>query len=245
MPYSARKPYLRLKKSIVELFKEPIRHLKEIVLKESQFEKPYLDSEYPTMHLDLPFPDWPTIKGEGEGGGEGGNDCEAKGCGIVGFGSHPDHCGEEPWWIDIHPGIYCTFYPGLDSDCELEVTTLAGEILEMFPGFYGWNTSRYILVNPNIENHVILATFTDGVGHKCSTIVEQYCTPCNCNNPPEGAFAFDNDSTPDTIAKGGSIDVYVTGGCPPFTWSVSGGDSSFGEETTTARVNTLTHDNSN
>jgi len=40
--------------------------------------------------------------------------------------------------------------------------------------------------------------------------------------PPEVVFEFDDDSTPDTITSGGSIDVYVTGGCPPFSRSVSG-----------------------
>ena len=41
--------------------------------------------------------------------------------------------------------------------------------------------------------------------------------------PPEVPFEFDDASTPDTITSGGSIDVYVTGGCAPFTYTVTSG----------------------
>jgi len=43
-----------------------------------------------------------------------------------------------------------------------------------------------------------------------------------CQCPPEVIFEFDDDSTPDTITSGDSIDVYITGGCAPFTYEVSG-----------------------
>ena len=86
------------------------------------------------------------------------------------------------------------------------------------------------------------------LGMLCSEIAYVNCFDdtncCNCDDPPEGTLEFDDDNTPDTIAKGSSIDVYITGGCPPFTWSVSGGDCSFTEATTNVRVNTLTHDDS-
>lgn len=57
----------------------------------------------------------------------------------------------------------------------------------------------------------------------CSQSAVVHCFPdsCNCDAPPEGAFAIDDDSTPDTIVAGSSIDVYVTGGCAPFTYVVS------------------------
>ena len=41
--------------------------------------------------------------------------------------------------------------------------------------------------------------------------------------PPEIDFEFDDDSTPDNISSGGSIYVYVTGGCAPFTYTVTSG----------------------
>lgn len=62
MAFSARKPYLNLKKSVTEFFSAPARFLKPSGQKESQFEKPYQTGEYQTMHQDLPNPDWPTWK---------------------------------------------------------------------------------------------------------------------------------------------------------------------------------------
>lgn len=62
---------------------------------------------------------------------------------------------------------------------------------------------------------------------------------CNCDDPPEGVFTFDDGSTSDTIVAGSSIDVYVTGGCGPFTWSVAGAGYSFVASETDERVNTL------
>jgi hypothetical protein len=41
--------------------------------------------------------------------------------------------------------------------------------------------------------------------------------------PPEVVFEFDDDSTPDIITSGGSIDVYVKGGSAPFTYTVTSG----------------------
>lgn len=34
-------------------------------------------------------------------------------------------------------------------------------------------------------------------------------------------LSFDWDNTPETIDEGGYIDIYILGGCPPFTWSTS------------------------
>ena len=49
-----------------------------------------------------------------------------------------------------------------------------------------------------------------------------YTDPWRCQCPPTVAFEFDDANTSDTITSGGSIDVYVKGGCPPFTWGDPG-----------------------
>ena len=56
--YSARKPYLRLKMSISDFFKSKITFMKQLHMKFSEFEKPYLEGEYNQMHLNIPTPDW-------------------------------------------------------------------------------------------------------------------------------------------------------------------------------------------
>lgn len=58
MASSARKPYLRLKKSMVDFFRAPIAYIKQINQKFSEFEKPYREGEYQQMHLDWPSWDW-------------------------------------------------------------------------------------------------------------------------------------------------------------------------------------------
>lgn len=58
--YSARKPYLKLKMSIGEFFKSRVVFMKQLHMKFSEFEKPYLESEYNQMHLEIPTPDWPS-----------------------------------------------------------------------------------------------------------------------------------------------------------------------------------------
>ena len=43
-----------------------------------------------------------------------------------------------------------------------------------------------------------------------------------CDCAAADPFTFDDASTPDTIAPGGSISIYVAGGCGPYSWSVVG-----------------------
>ena len=52
--FTNRRPYYGLKKSTTDFFREPVRYLKESNTQESMMEKPYLEDEYPKMHLKLP-----------------------------------------------------------------------------------------------------------------------------------------------------------------------------------------------
>ena len=60
MAYSNRKPYYDLEMSQREFFGGSTRFLKQALDKESQYEKPYLDLEYPSMQLEIPKPTWPS-----------------------------------------------------------------------------------------------------------------------------------------------------------------------------------------
>ena len=57
--------------------------------------------------------------------------------------------------------------------------------------------------------------------------------------PPAVVFAFDDASTPDTIAPGGTITLNMTGGKGPFAWSTSSTGYTFGKTSTAFQNNTL------
>jgi len=71
---------------------------------------------------------------------------------------------------------------------------------------------------------------------QCISTVKVFCLEC----PVTPALAFDDASTSDTIAPGGNITMYVTGGLGPFNWSTSSTGYTFGSAQTSARNNTLT-----
>lgn len=91
------------------------------------------------------------------------------------------------------------------------------------------------LDDPSNDETSIL-TVTDS----CLSSDQEFITVTGCCSLlPDGALEFDDDSTADTIAAGGSIDVYVTGGCGPYQWSVSGQGGNLDESETETGVNTL------
>jgi len=59
MGYSNRKPYYELDKGYLEYSRTSNRFLKQSIAKESVFEKPYLEAEYPKMQLKWSKPTWP------------------------------------------------------------------------------------------------------------------------------------------------------------------------------------------
>lgn len=91
---------------------------------------------------------------------------------------------------------------------------------------------------PGSYYHPLLQKWIQLIGGKsiCDDELPIGCEVC----PASVALAFDDASTSDTIAPGGSITMYVTGGKAPFSWSTSDTGYSFGNATTTARNNTLT-----
>jgi len=59
-----------------------------------------------------------------------------------------------------------------------------------------------------------------GVCKHCVDVRDSGCCEDCC--PAETTFEFDDPNTPDTIVAGDHISVYVTGGCAPFTYAVTG-----------------------
>ena len=57
--------------------------------------------------------------------------------------------------------------------------------------------------------------------------------------PPLIPLAYDYENSAETIARGGSADIYVTDGATPFTWTVEGEGYTLAQAKTTGRHNTL------
>ena len=271
MSYSARKPYLKLKQSIVDLFQAPIRYLKESSTKESQFEKPYMDEDYQAMHLDLPTPDWPSWDFGWESGKEkvwAGSIPKKEEPLLppeeLSFGDSGDESKRNPCSFEPRQK-YCTQMKELDLP-----VTLAGASGSKLPSdkypysarshfwsfegvgehcitnisirppgkrtnpflYYSYQyLAHYIFFNwsqdcacaeGNSSNRVdtTLCYNIRGVCKHCIDITDTNCCEECC--PAETTFEFDDANTPDTIVAGDHISVYVSGGCPPFIFAVTG-----------------------
>lgn len=233
------------KSSLVEFFKSPTRYLKESLTIESAFEKPYLDQDYNKMHLDIPAPDWPTWNfswnvptGDGPMAEEFLN---CRGCGMMGWHIRREDCAEKP--VNIHASWWCSsreskgqywYEKGVG---DIKVEAIVGEIVDVQDGrFANIFPDKDIWLNPDIDVHVISGVMTDIYGTPCSFVLKQECETCAC---PSGTFAFDDGSTSDTIDPGGSISAFVTGGCPPYSWSTSSLGASLGSAQTSNGENTV------
>lgn len=281
MSYTSRKPYLGLKDSIVELYKKPIRFLHESVQKESQFEKPYGDdTEYPTMHFNIPAPDWPVIKWnpiEDFIIGDPGIGHPIGDCGHCSLVAHPIlNCETEA--VEVHPLIYCTNtpmasgalskqttkkidpeYPAGDprhiaygsqvegsraGDTILRVWVSPGKIKELTAGMWSHlGPSVAVWLDPTVEQHTVLAEMIDGEGNRCYAEVD---VTCGCECPGTPSLAWDDANTDDTLDSGGFANLAVVGGCPPFDWTITYGDTGAGKFSlaaaqTQARTNILNH----
>lgn len=249
--FSKRKPYLSSRESMKEFFTAPVRYLKESNRKESQFEKPYLESEYPTMHLRLPDPSWPTWSFPVDDPpshlpvGLGIGDIEITKrpigfCSIWCLGytiRDPEECAREPGG---ECGVLVVYskYPDTLSDCHWEIT---GPLKEQTPGvmlneiflYVDWDSLE---ANSSGYKHATFeVTLVDAVGQRCSDWFTASCKSCTCN----GSLAWDDTNSAETINPGDTVTVYVTDGCAPYNWSVSGTGYSMGAASTDTRQNTL------
>lgn len=111
---------------------------------------------------------------------------------------------------------------------------LFGEIW-IYPPEGDWS-NLYDETSPSAETFIVLKLqFTQKDGHTCTDLVSVACDEC----ATAAAIAFDDDSTADTIAPGGDVTVYVTGGIGPYTWSTTSLGYSFASNVTDEPYNTL------
>lgn len=94
--------------------------------------------------------------------------------------------------------------------------------------------------SPPAPRDKVVIQMTDPVGNVCQTRLTVVCRSRDCcTGPGYVPMTFDNASTPDTVAPGANISVFILNGCPPYTWSVSGTGFSLANAQTTNLANTL------
>jgi len=86
--------------------------------------------------------------------------------------------------------------------------------IKIYPVAGTWDT----YLDAGKEKVDLVVRFYDAGGSICEEEVTMWCPCC----PAAATFEFDDDNTPDTIVAGSNIMVCVNGGCPPFTYNVSG-----------------------
>ena len=251
MAFSARKPYLNLKKSITEFFSAPARFLKPSGQKESQFEKPYQTGEYQTMHQDLPNPDWPTwefgppiVSGHFGGFGNFGKFPKSSISPVVRKRDQKRYFSAYGP-VDMNKGGVC---PGcalyIDSNfgkCENPIEVHAG-IFCTFDPPKGSDCDLRILSESSSQVVTTGAYWSMGpskavwldpnvaehiiiaemIDGAGNTCHAALTQECADICPAVETFLFDDASTPDTIVAGSYIDVYISGGSTPFVYTVSG-----------------------
>lgn len=235
--YTPQKPYLKLWQSPSTFFRSAVRHLKDTVTKESAFEKPYLDLEYPTMHLNLPYPDWPSehtfqpgrippVRGRIEpdkGDLVTGSGC--KYCIITCYGDRAakeEDCPKIYAWC--HISIACTSDPQLSEanpgDTYWEVNgpklSVINDSMDGINIYADWDQLE---ANDGVKIANFTVTLHDGLDHVCRESVQLECpSGCNCDTEPD--VAWDDANSAETVGQSDLVGIAVTGGCPPYSWSI-------------------------
>ncbi len=243
---------------MTEFFNAPVRFLKESNTIESQFEKPYEGGHYLDLQFKIPDPDWPTW--------HFGQDPTPK-APVTPFpyDRNPSEierftrecpCCFFVWWGEcdsesLSGGQFMPVFSNYPYSNLTHKWTISGDYVNFrtYPPAPNANATAafahaaYFDFDENAVTgdgfaFVTLCYEIDGICQHCVDYWAPCVPPPEC--PPLVVFEFDDDSTPDTIAPGGSITVYVTGGSAPFSWANAGTGYSWGSgSSTTARENSL------
>ncbi len=135
--------------------------------------------------------------------------------------------GEYPEWriVSSNPGLVKGTLLATWSGQATFLIEILGEIDPEFPAFI----CIYAIVKKR--------GFEGILDIDCGCFELAFCCPAD---PP---LTWDEEGSDETIVREGSAAVYVLGGQPPFTWSVSGIGFSFATSVTQGRANLLEADN--
>lgn len=251
----ARRPYLKLGSSLVEFFNSPVRFLKESNTIESQFEKPYEGGHYQDIQFKIPDPDWPTWHF-----GQAALPKAPRPPFPYNIDPRDRFRPECPccffvWWGDcsneeLNGGQFMPVFSDYPYSSATHKWTISGNYVNFrtYPPAANANATAafahaaYFDFDQNALTgdgfaFVTLCYEIEGICQHCV----DYWAPCvQIACPPAVPLSFDDPSTPNTIAAGGTITMYVLDGEGPFDWTTPSTGYSFGSNQTAARNNTLT-----
>ena len=133
-------------------------------------------------------------------------------------------------YVNFGPATLLTNYRTINECC----VSMSPHCLVSAQVLSGFNKEDYHQLGEYCPVQVVGVTKSGG---KCAW--DFYATPC----PPEEEFEWDYDNSAETIGDNDSAALYVTGGAPPFTWSIEAASGySLAYQETEDRHNTLFSD---
>lgn len=93
---------------------------------------------------------------------------------------------------------------------------------------------------PDEPSNKLKVCAMDMAGNTCCTKISVFCrVPDCCQSSSYVVMTFDDGSTPDQVARNGSITLYMLNGCGPYVWTVSGTGFSLANVSTSGPTNIL------
>lgn len=239
-------------KGYVERNKKPtwFNELTKKLMRLSEFNRPWKSDGYPQMEYSFPAPEWIEPRPIDQYGYELLD--KLGGCAVNCF--PPAKCEDD---VFCHPARYQysrnmntiegaeaigynVFLNGAEyGNYSYRVRNQYG-VLQVFPLKIHPPTATGAWARwPDDPMDEIKVEMYDAAGNFCTTTLKVFCRGISCCDEEGYSFAFDDDSTPDTIAPGGDITVTIIGGCPPYTWQVSGTGYTFDDTVSSNLTNTL------
>lgn len=130
----------------------------------------------------------------------------------------PDNVSDDP----TPEALAGRFATAVEHDCDC--TLLCNEELAIYSTIQGFDGASGRSISKIVKDDYGLTEGSPEYWEKYEEIKTEALEDCMaacggcCVQQPNGPFEFDKENTPETIAAGGSIELYVKGGCGPFTF---------------------------
>lgn len=166
---------------------------------------------------------------------------------IRGFKDNPKECCTCTGYAFDNPPAYlaqdAVSAINVSEGCKPYNWSVSGIVWDYQGGTIEWSLAQ---AQTQDGSNIVTAGCGDAVisvtDDKCGTIQHTITgDTCPCDPVDDCAnFAFDTSKNPTTITEGEQAVIYIIGGCPPFSWSISGVNWSLQQSTTDDRMNIVT-----